>query len=247
MRGSCRVLALAWVLTLIACPAAAQEVTGRTITVEGQAEIRVVPDEVLLTLGVETVSTDIAAARAENDRRIAAIVAAARKAGVAQEHIQTEFLEIEPRYKDGWTRQDFVGYLARRSLTIRLRTIAAFESLLTDTIAAGANYVHGVDFRTSELRRHRDQARRLALVAAREKATAMAESLGQRIGAASRIQEGHSGWWSPYGRWWGARGGGMSVQNVVQELGRMPSGADALVAGQISVTASVNVTFELTR
>ncbi len=56
MRRSSELLALASILTLISLPAGAHEATGRTITVEGQAEIRVVPDEVILTLGVDRVA-----------------------------------------------------------------------------------------------------------------------------------------------------------------------------------------------
>ncbi len=51
MRRSFELLALASILTLVSLPAGAQEMAGRAITVEGQAEIRVVPDEVILTLG----------------------------------------------------------------------------------------------------------------------------------------------------------------------------------------------------
>ena len=40
---------------------------------------------------------------------------------------------------------------------------------------AGANYIHNIDFRTSELRKHADQARALALEAAFEKAKDLAQ------------------------------------------------------------------------
>ena len=40
----------------------------RLITVTGDAEVRVVPDEVMLTLGVETWNKELNAAKQENDR-----------------------------------------------------------------------------------------------------------------------------------------------------------------------------------
>jgi hypothetical protein len=235
---------------MLASPLEAQSPAAQapgTITVDGRAEIKVVPDEVLLTLGVETDAFDIVAATRANDERIAAIVAAAQKAGVPRDHVRTEYLQIEPRWREQADRRVFLGYFARRSLSITLRDLSAFDALLSSVLAAGANYVHGVEFRTTQLRRYRDEARRLAIVAAREKAQGLSAALGQGIGAAVRIQEGGSGWWSPYSHWWGSRGGGAQFQNVVQETGQPSADSEGVVPGQISVTASVNVTFELTK
>ena len=233
------------VLLVAATPAAAQQPTHRTITVSGQAEIKVSPDEVLLSVGVETIDMDIARARADNDAHIKAIVAAASALGIPPERIKTEFLDIQPRYRDDNDRRTFLGYFARRSLSITLRDVPRFESLLTDVLRAGANYIHGVDFRTTELRKHRDEARRLAILAAREKAVDMASALNVRIGAPMNVHEAHSGWWSPYSSWWGGRGSGMMVQNVLQDRRSAGGTEDSLVPGQISVTATVSITFEL--
>lgn len=241
-----RILLSTIVLAFAAGAASAQTPAPRTISVNGNAEIRVVPDEVILSVGVETDAMDIARVKAENDSRIKAVVQAARNQGVAAEHVKTDFLDIQPRYRDYETRREFLGYLARRSLVITVRDMSKFESVLSGVLAAGANYVHGIEFRTTELRKHRDAARRLALIAAREKAEAMASALNATIGSPMTIQEGYGGWWSPYSSWWGPRYGGMMAQNVVQDSGgRGAAGDDAVVPGQISVTANVTVAFEL--
>jgi len=240
-----RTLMIATLLYVLpATTASAQAPQPRTIFVTGNAEIRVAPDEVQLTVGVETNAMAVDAARSTSETRVKAIVQAARDQGVPADHVRSEFLNIEPRY-DG---RQFLGFNARRSLTITLRDIARFEPLLSGVLAAGATHIHGVDFRTTRLREHRDEARRLALVAARDKAAAMAAAFNTTLGDPVSIQEGSSGWWSPYSTWWGSRGG-MMVQNVMQSAGG-GSGAppdDALVPGQIAVSASVNVTFELGR
>ena len=235
------------ILLVIACAGApaAQTSATRTISVNGTAEVRVPPNEVILTVGVETDSPDIARARAENDRRVKAIAQAARELGMPAEHVKTEFLDIQPRYRDE-PRRDFLGFFARRSLVLTLRDVSKFEALLASVLTAGANYVHGIDFRTTELRKHRDAARALALTAAREKAEAMAQTLRVGLGNPVTIQEGHSGWWSPYSSWCGSRSGQWMTQNTVQLGGGNPvASEDALIPGQISVSANVSVTFEL--
>ncbi|MCK5634348.1 MAG: SIMPL domain-containing protein, partial [Anaerolineales bacterium] len=118
--------------------------------------------------------------------------------------------------------------------------------LLTAVTEAGATNVHGIDFRTSELRKYRDQARALAVQAASEKAEAMAGELSISVGTPKSINEDHVGWWSWYGYgWWGSRYAGMS-QNVVQNASGPSSDFEgAFAPGQISVNARVTVTFEL--
>ena len=239
-------IALVSLLLWASAPAPAHaQVTSRTITVNGQAEIKVQPNEVVITAGVETDNLDIAQARSLNDARVKAIVSAATAQGLRPEDIRTEFLDIQPRYKDEHVRSSFIGYFARRSLSLTLRDTSRFETLVSAVLTAGANYLHGVEFRTTELRRHRDEARVLALRAAREKAEGMAAALNTGLGQPTSIQEGHSGWWSPYSSWWGGRFGAAMFQNVVQERRSAGTTADSLVPGQISVTATVNVTFEL--
>lgn len=79
---------------------AEEQAEPRLITVTGDAEVRVVPDEVILTLGVETWNKDLNIAKKENDQRIRKIVALAKKHKIETKHIQTDYISIEPRYED---------------------------------------------------------------------------------------------------------------------------------------------------
>jgi hypothetical protein len=100
--------------------------------------------------------------------------------------------------------------------------------------------MHGLDFRTGELRKHRDEARRLALQAAREKATHMAGVLGQTIGRPLRIietTEGRSG--SQQFRDWSSN----SNVSFIEPGDSVTS--DTFAPGTIIVKAGVSVEFEL--
>jgi uncharacterized protein len=223
-------------------PASAE--ARRTIAVEGEAELRVPPDEVVLTLGVETFDASLQAAKAANDERVAAILAAARARGVPDERVRTDFLQVEPRYDTRSMRLVTVGHVVRKTIVVSLRELGAFDALLGDAVAAGATHVHGVDFRVTELRAHRDRARALALDAAREKAQAMAARLGQRLGAPITISEQRDWWASGYRMGWGARQDG-TMQNVVVNADGEGAGEGTLAPGQISVKGRVSVLFEL--
>jgi uncharacterized protein YggE len=230
-------------------PVAAAPTTpeARTITVTGDAEVRVPPDQVILTLGVETWDRDLATAKRQNDEIVSRTLKVAEDHGVAPQHVQTDYVSIEPRYRSGtYEPGDFIGYFVRKTIVITLRDIAQFEQLLSDALEAGVTHVHGIEFRTSELREHRDTARALAIRAAREKAIALASELDQTVGRPTDIREEYNGWWSPYNSWWGRGWGALgTAQNVIQETG-IPQGMDATLApGQITVNARVTVSFEL--
>jgi uncharacterized protein YggE len=131
----------------------------------------------------------------------------------------------------------------RKTIVITLKDVSKFEDVFTGALGAGATHVQGVQFRTTELRKYRDQARALAIQAAREKASALAGELGRKIGEPQSIEENSSGWSSSYS----ARWGGAMTQNVVQNVGGGGSFSEdgTFAPGQISISARVTVTFDL--
>ncbi len=226
---------------------AVQQTESRIITVTGDAEVRVLPDEVILSLGVETWNKQLNIAKKENDQRIKKIIGEAKKHKIEEKHIQTDYLGIEPRYESSYDHKKFIGYFVRKTLVLTLKDICVFENVLSDVLEAGANHVHGISFRTTKLRKFRDQARSLAINAAQEKANALAEELGQKIGKPYSIQENRSGWWSGYNSRWGSRWSGGMAQNTIQNIDS-PSSSEtdgAISLGQIKVNATVTVSFEL--
>src|SRR5262245_10018249 len=137
-------------LVLVSGSLHAQSLVGsaNTISVSGEAEVRVVPDEVVLSLGVESFDPVLKTAKAANDDRIKRTIAAARNLGVPAENIQTDYIGIEPRYRDGNIALELQGYVVRRTVIVRLRDVSRFEGLLTDALDAGVTHVHGIEFRT---------------------------------------------------------------------------------------------------
>ena len=221
--------------------------TPRLITVTGDAEVRVVPDEVILNLGVETRDNNLYIAKDQNDKIVTRVLNIAKSYGIENRHIQIDYIYIDETcyYSCGSLDEYFV----RKTITITLRDLDKFENLLTSVLDAGVTNVHGIEFRTTELRQHKDQARALAIQAAEEKAIALASELKQDIGNPTNIQENQVGWFSGYSSWWGYWSNRSMAQNVIQEVGNSPSltGNGTAAPGQISVTARITVTFELNK
>jgi uncharacterized protein YggE len=218
-----------------------------SISVTGEAVVKVVPDEVILTFGVETRHEELAVAKRHNDERVQRVIAVAKRLGIEEKHIQTDFINISPEYEYRSNDIDrIVGYRVGKTIEITLMDIDHFDSLLTEALEAGANYVHGIEFRTTDLRKYRDQARALAIQAAQEKAQALAQELDREAGQPQMISEAYSGWWSSYNSWWGARWGNYVSQNVIQNAGLDSfTTEEGTALGQISISAKIAVTFEL--
>jgi uncharacterized protein YggE len=82
----------------------------RLITVTGAAEVRGAPDEIALTLGVETVNRDLAIAKRQNDDRVKKVFALAKRYNVAPGNFWIDRISVEPRYKGGDVRDELIGY-----------------------------------------------------------------------------------------------------------------------------------------
>jgi uncharacterized protein YggE len=247
--------AVATALVLFAAGTQAQYSVGQpspqqqTIYVSGSAELKVVPDKVEIAVGVETVGTELRVAKAENDAAIARVIAAAKKNGIDATKIQTDFVSITPRHEEGNQHRPINGYIVRKSMVIESSDLAGFEPLMSAVVDAGANHIHSIRFKTTQLRTHRDEARRMAAKAATEKAELLATALGRKLGPAQTISESNDHWWSSYGSSWNdswQRGyAANTMQNVSTEGSSGGSEDGTFAPGRISVTASVTVTFAL--
>ncbi len=224
----------------------------RLINVSGDAEVKVVPDEVVIILSVETSNVILKEAKKKNDDAVRGIIAVTKKYGVDQKNVQTDYFNIEPRYEyreesGSYQKQVFTGYFVTKNIVITMKDLGKYEDVLSGVLEAGANYVRGIQFNTTELRKYRDQARVMAAQAAKEKAELIAGHLGMKAGKVYSISEDYGGWYSWNNNYWGRQTGQMQMQNASVNAGNYsgPPEGSTISPGQISVTARVTVSFEM--
>ena len=91
-----KTLVVALAVTCLALPALAQPaVAPPSITTTGESIIYVTPDEVIVSVGVETFNRDLDAAKADNDERSAKLLKAIKDLGVEDQHVQTDTMHVE--------------------------------------------------------------------------------------------------------------------------------------------------------
>jgi uncharacterized protein YggE len=220
---------------------------ARTISTTGEALVQVVPDHVVVGVGVETFRPLLAAARQANEADCARLLGVNKGLGVAPPDVQTDVLNVELAYRDGsHPSRGIEGYYVRRAYSVTLRDVKKFDALVEAALDNGANRLMGFEFKTKDLRPHRDEARLLAIQAAKEKAQALSQAVGLKLGRPRGISEGSFRFWGASRSWWGWGGYGQGQsQNIAVTGGEGEAGGETLPLGRIGVRASVTVTYEL--
>jgi uncharacterized protein len=181
-----------------------------TVSTSGTSTTEVRPDQVSVTVGVETNGTTAQEAVSQNANRTAQVIAAVTGLGINENRIETSSFSVLPIYKPGQplqpcieiyppppeceTRQEIIGYRATNTVTATLDV--SFQRMLTQptpdlnagqvidaTVGAGANRVESVVFFISQERQQeiRDTLVSDAITNARQRANIAAEALGMTI------------------------------------------------------------------
>jgi len=233
-------------LTAVACQssppttviAGAAPPPPRSISVTGTAEIATAADEVTVTVGVESFAADPQAAKDANDRSMKSLVATARAFATDAKDVRTEGFTLQPRYEGPYDSHRLTGYDAKKLLVVVIHDGDKVEAFLTELFKGGANRLDGVTYGSSKLLEQRKEARTLAVTAAREKATAMAATLGQKLGRPLKVdEEPESGRGSPFQ--------GNLLSNAFAPGDTRGTVGQTMATGKIRIPASVAVTFEL--
>lgn len=220
--------------------------TWRTVTVSGAAVINVTPDRALIQLGVQTNGQTPDGTQTANFLAMQRVMNSIKSLGVDAKDIATDYYIVYPVYDD-YNSLYIKGYRLSNTLSITLRDISLVDDVIIEALKAGANEVQQVQFYSSELRKYRDQARQLAVIAATEKAQALADAAGTSTGCVISIDE--NTWAQFYGGWYGGRQMALWAQNVYQNAdpgsGITELEDSPLSLGKITVRAEVSVRFSL--
>ncbi len=262
--------ALALGIWMLVTPTGAEE-AKRTVSLSGSAMVKSAPDEVLISLGVElhqelpaskrrdfvvgtletlAVSAPLlASAQAQVEQAVKKVRATLKDLGVEDRCVQTDSFQVEPGVWQDDGVSYFRGYLCRQGMTVLLKEPAKADTCVDAVLRNGGTHIYAVAFNTSRVRALRDDARKAACKAAREKADLLAGELGAKVKRVLSINEGASSLYC--GKNWGNRGYGGSqqayFQNAVQSEEYTPAvpGEGEISSGEVGISASVSVTFEL--
>ena len=217
----------------------------RRISVSGSAEVHAPPDYCIISVEISRRRPELAEARKEASDLVSKIAQLAQQHALDESDVTMTYFRVEPRYEKerSYTseRKVLVGYEVSQGLSLTLRDLDKREDLLTDLLQNRVDRNESVTFKLDNVRKHADEVRISAVKAARAKATAMAEALGERVGRAISIHEGgldDSSLDRPW-RWERA-----FPSNDILAYGD-DSGSALVTPDSITIRAEVTVVFEL--
>jgi uncharacterized protein YggE len=174
------------VLALSAVPAAAQgndaAFRATTFNLSASGETAIAPDMATITLGVQTEGASAAAALSANGTAMNKVIAALKKAGVAERDIQTSNLNVNPQYVYEQNQPPrLTGYQASNQVTILARDLSKLGQTVDAAASAGANTVSGISFGLQNPQKAEDEARIKAVAALKAKSDLYARATGYKV------------------------------------------------------------------
>ena len=206
-----------------------------SVTVEGNAQISVVPDRASLNLSVELDGRDLSAMTERVAETTNAFLKVTDDLNIKRNDVMTSGVNINLRYRyeNKTGRRIFDGYNISRSIQVDLKDINQLGSIIERSTVQGINNIAAPIFRASQEDQIIQNLHTLAVQDAIKRAEALIEPLNASVGKALKIDAS-------------------SIQSIsppmmeMRDLDMNSSLADqSYSVGQISYSQSVLATFEI--
>ena len=159
-----------------------QTIAGSRLDINATGEVTRVPDVAVISAGVVSRAPTATAALQQTANRIERVLAALKRAGIADRDIQTSNVNLNAEYRYPANQSpQLVGYTASNTVTIRFRDIGNSGKILDALVSEGANQINGPSLVVDKPEAALDEARAKAIAIGRGRADLYARSLGMRV------------------------------------------------------------------
>lgn len=227
---------------MLACLSLAQPTNTtppKTFQTSSDAILRVQPDQVVLSLGVENRGKELVATKIANAAIIKKAIAYCKQQGIPEKYIQTDYVRINPHFQ--YRNEVSLDYYSvSQVFSVVISDLEAYEGLLTELLKMGVNKVNSIEFRTTKLKEYRYQVRKMAIESAKEKAAFLSGEVGIKLGPIVNISETTNLPMNAFSR--------SNFANFSQNMMQTNSGAGdigSLSVGLLSLKATITLTYAI--
>ena len=178
--------------TLLAAPALAQTMPPPAISVTGEANLSVAPDQAQIEGGVTSDAKTARDASEANNAAMGKVLLALKGAGIDEKDYQTSRLSLQPQFatpKVAERTPGIVSFRASNRVTVKIRDVTKVANVIDVLVGAGANDIGGINFTVTQASKVLDEAREKAIADARRKAEIYAKAAGVTLGEPISISE----------------------------------------------------------
>jgi uncharacterized protein len=239
-----RYVLMSVIMAVTAAPSVAQQPErqpDRVINVNAVGTVQREPEKAVITVAVESQSTNAQLAAQANARKMDAVFAALRRLGITPPKVRTIGYELQPQYAqpdrtNPNPQPRIIGYRAVNMVLIDVDTITRVGGVIDATIAAGANRVTNLSFELRDPEAARLEALRVAVSRARAEAEVMASAAGQRLGVPLNMSS--SSYFEP-------RQYRMRDMSEAMAVSAPPPAPTPIEAGMLNVVANVSIVYKM--
>lgn len=181
-----------WVaaLVMLSCAAVrAEDKLVPQVSVYGTATTMVTPDRMEWRLTVNNKGKELADVAKRHTEIVDAVLSFLKGKGVAEENLQTARMEFGENWEYRNNSRVMEGYFASTAVSFKIDDFSKYSDIWMGLARISDVSIDGVSYDISKRIEYQNKTRQQALLAAREKAAAMAETLGARIGEPLVIEE----------------------------------------------------------
>lgn len=207
-----------------------ESVDGQVISVNSREQVKVVPDMAEIVYAVTTQNQDAAACQKENGEKVSQLVETLKGLGVEEKSIQTSDFYMNPRYRNG----TITGYESTTEVRVSDIKLEQTGEIMSNSVDSGVNQIRSVSFLSSQYDESYQEALKLAMASAREKAEALAEAGGCTLGPVVSVSE------------YSANDSMRYDSRVMMAAGTEAAVADmAVMPGEIEIEANITVEYAI--
>ncbi len=207
---------------------------GTILDVSAEGRTTRVPDIATIRAGVVSQAPTAAAALADNAQRMARVIAALKRSGIADRDLATSNVGLSPQYRYTEGQPPAItGYQATNTVTIRFREVARAGGVLDALVAQGANQIDGPNLSIDKPDAALDEARTDAVRRARARADLYAAAAGMKVARVISIAEA------------GQDAGSPGPQPVFMARAMAADARTEIAPGEKDVTVTLSVRFLL--
>lgn len=178
--------------TVTASTADDEAVKPRTLTMRGEGDATVVPDQAAYDVTVKVVRDDLETALGSASTTLDRILGRLEALGIAKSDVETTGLQTSPVYERvRGVPPRLTGYRVTQSVTVLVKRLGRAGKAISTTVDAGGDAVTvgDIQLRVGDPEAGLAKARAEAVKAATAKATQYAEATGQTLGDVETLVE----------------------------------------------------------
>lgn len=204
------------------------------ITVSGEGKVKVVPDQALISVSVETKGSNATDVKKQNDETVDRVLQSIKKYKLPKEDVQTKRISLNPQFD--YQKKKY-NYNATNTIEIFLKDLSQYDAIMETLVDAGINRISAVEFRSSKIEQLKSDARKKAMLDAKLKAEDYVSVLNQKVGKALNISD-NSQVYFPQPVLYQTKMARAEVMDAA-----LPE--ETIAVGEIEIHATVNVSFQL--